>query len=205
MLLLPATGPLHRSVIVLHGYAANGAVHRDDACTFVDAHTEVVLPDAPGHGERDDGRLARIAALPDTERHAAIVGLARVWCDELPAVAAACRNRGAARVAVVGISMGGFAALGALHAPSPFDAVAALLASPVLADAERLTPARPPLLLGLAGRDAAVPPAPARTFARRYGAELCEYPESAHLMRGEDWHDLWTRTAAFVRRHLGGG
>lgn len=201
--LLPCSGPLRASVIVLHGHAARGSVHLSDAATFADPHLEIVLPDAPGHGERDDGRLARIAALPGEKRIEAILDLAREWCGELPALAAACRRRGAARVGVVGISMGGFAALGALQQPCPFDAVAALLAAPALVDAARTTPGAPPLLFGLAGRDEAVPPAAGRRFARAYGAELHEYPESGHLMRGDDWADLWAHTATFLRRWLG--
>lgn len=201
---LPCRGPLRASVIVLHGYAAAAAVHLGDGGSFVDAHTEVVLPDAPGHGQRDDGRLAAIAALPEARRFAAILELAREWAAELPDLAVRCRERGARRIGLVGISMGGFAALGALAQPGPFAAVAALLAAPALVDPAAVTAGQPPLLLGLAGRDAAVPPAPGRRFARDYGAELHEYPRSEHLMRGEDWCDLWRHTAAFLRRHLGG-
>lgn len=202
-LLLPARASCpHSSVIVLHGYSARGAVMLGDAEALRGEHTEVVLPDAPGHGARDDGTLARIGALPDGERHAAILDVARQWRDELSLLVVRCRQRGARRVALVGISMGGFAALGALAAPCPLVAVAALLAAPTLVDDAAITPGCPPLLLGLAGRDIAVPPQPGRTFASRYGAELLEYPESEHLMRGEDWCELWARTVGFVRRQL---
>lgn len=192
-------GALRRSVIVLHGYSSHGRVHHDDGQTFVDEHTEVVLPDAPGHGAREDGRITRIGELPDEQRHAAIVAIAREWVGELPALVARCRSRGSTRIAVVGISMGGFAALGSLADSCPFDAVAAVLAAPTLLDG---VPQGPPVLLGLAGRDQAVPPEPGRRFARDYGAELHEYPDSEHFMREADWHDLWARTAAFVMRHL---
>jgi pimeloyl-ACP methyl ester carboxylesterase len=198
---IPCPDPVRASVVVLHGYGASGSVHRTDGRAFAGPHTEVVLPDAPGHGTRDDGRLARIRALPDDERLPAILDLARAWADELPDLAQACRARGAERIVLVGISMGGFAALRALAAPSPFAAVAALLAAPDLVDRDRLRPRQPPLLLGLAGRDEAVDPAPGRAFARDYGAELREYPVSGHFLREHDWHDLWSHTAAFVRRH----
>ncbi|MEZ6036364.1 MAG: alpha/beta fold hydrolase [Planctomycetota bacterium] len=202
-MVLPAlAGPTRASVIVLHGYMARGAVMLGDAEALRGEHVEVVLPDAPGHGLRDDGTLARIGALPEGARHAAILEVARQWVGELPGLAARCRARGAERVALVGISMGGFAGLAALAQPCPFAAVVALLAAPTLVDDAAITPGSPPLLLGLAGRDAAVPPAPGRAFAGRYGAELHEYPDSEHLMRGEDWHDLWARTARFVRQHL---
>lgn len=203
ILRLPCAGPLRASVILLHGYAAAAAVHVQDARAFVDAGTEVLIPDAPGHGRREDGRLETLAGLPDAERPAAIHGIAREWLSELPELVAGCRERGASRVGVVGISMGGFAALGALAQPSPFDAVAAVLAAPALVDRAALRAGHPPLLLGLAGRDSAVPPEPGRRFAEDYGAELLEYPESDHMMRGEDWFDLWDRTGAFLRRHLG--
>jgi pimeloyl-ACP methyl ester carboxylesterase len=199
---IPHVGELRGSVIVLHGYGANGAVHRGDGRAFGGDGVEVLLPDAPGHGRRDDGRLERIARLDEAPRRAAIVGLARDWIPELRRLACECRARGARRVVLVGISMGGFAALGALRPPCSFDAIAALLAAPHLIDDEQVERDHAPLLLGLAGRDQAVPPAPGRAFAQRHGAELFEYPDSEHLMRGEDWHDLWGRTAAFVQRHV---
>jgi dienelactone hydrolase len=202
---LLCTERLRASVIVLHGYSARAEVHLGDAAAFISEGTEVVLPDAPAHGHRDDGRLAHIAALPDDRRTAAIRDLARAWAAELPELYAWCRDRGAHRVGIVVISLGGFAALGALAAPSPFAAIAALLAAPTLVDRSAVTPGDPPLLIGLAGRDGSVPPEPGRHFANEYGAELLEYPDSEHMMRAEDWFDLWGRTAAFVRRHLDGG
>lgn len=202
---LATVGPVRASVILLHGYAAAGATHVADAAALLREGVEVVLPDAPGHGARSDGRLERIAALPDGRRPAAIHAIAREWMTELPGLAARCRERGAGRVGVVGISMGGFAALGALSEPCPFAAVAAVLAGPALVDDPGPPAGRPPLLVGLAGRDRAVPPEAGRRFARAYGAELHEYPESDHLMRGEDWADLWGRVADFLRRHLAGG
>jgi len=202
---LPCRVRLRASVILLHGYAARADTQLGDGAAFVGDGIEVVLPDAPGHGGREDGRLARIAALPEQQRMAAILDIAREWVAELPALAARCRERGAERVGLVGVSMGGFAALGALAEPCVFDAVVAVLAAPALVDAARLLDGRPPLLLGLAGRDVAVPPEAGRRFARDYGAELHEYPESGHFLRGEDWCDLWDRTGAFLRRHLVGG
>lgn len=206
---LPPVGSLSSSVVLLHGYAAHAGVHHADARAFVDEHTEVVIPDAPGHGRRDDGRLERIAELTGDARRRAVLEIASEWRDELPELAAWCRSRGAARVGLVGISMGGFAALGALtpgsgtshRVPNPFAAIAAVLAGPGLVDIDALPSIRPPLLLGIASRDEAVPPAPSREFARNHGAELHEYAESGHFMRGEDWTDLWARTAAFLRRH----
>ncbi|MFK7741265.1 MAG: alpha/beta hydrolase [Planctomycetota bacterium] len=200
-----ASGAPRASVILLHGYSARGLVHRGDGRAFVDDSTEVLLPDAPHHGARDDGRLNEIQSLPDELRRAAIYDIAREWSRELPSLAASCRQRGAARIAVVGISMGGFAALAALHHPTPFAAVAAVLAAPELVNVGKIQPGRPPLLLGLAGKDEAVPPESSRRFAASYGAELHEYPESDHLMRQEDWLDMWGWTVAFARRHLSGG
>ena len=195
-------GPLQSSVILLHGYAAEGAVHSADGAAFVGDYTEVVMPDAPSHGRRADGRLAMIAALPDAARPVAIHAIAREWLAELPALAMQCRERGAKRVGLVGISMGGFAALAALAHPTAFDAIAAVLAAPTLVDAAAIQPGCPPLLLGLAGRDCAVPPDPGRRFAREYGAELHEYPESEHFMRAEDWCYLWAHITAFMQRHV---
>lgn len=200
--ILPCRGEVRASVILLHGYSSHASVHNEDGKAFVSEGIEVVMPDAPGHGHRDDGRLAQIATLPDEPRLAAIHGIAREWIDELPGLVANCKQRGSSRIGLVGISMGGFSALGALAPPCPFAAIAAVLAAPALLDPTAITPGQPPVLLGLAGRDTAVPPEPGRQFASDYGAELHEYPESKHFMRGEDWSDLWSRTAAFLQRHL---
>lgn len=66
-----------------------------------------------------------------------------------------------------------------------------------------MTAGWPPVLIGLAGRDQAVPPEPGRRFAPAVGAESHEYADSDHFLRAADWADLWARTAAFLRRHLG--
>lgn len=199
---LSAAGPLRGSVIVLHGYGASGAAQAQDGRAFAAPGVEVLLPDAPGHGRRDDGRLAKLARLCDDERRRAILDIAQLWVHEVLALAADRRARGARSVVVVGTSMGGFAALGALRAPCALDAVAALLTSPELLDETDLTKTRPPVLIGVAGRDEAVPPGQAKAFAARIGAELHEYPHSEHFMRERDWLDLWSRTASFVARNL---
>lgn len=201
---LPGRGPLRASVLLLHGYMSRAAAHHQDGLPFVGDGIEVVIPDAPGHGSRDDGRQARIGALEESARHAAILDIAREWTGELHWLATRCRERGAVQVAAVGISMGGFTALATLGPSCPFDAVAAVLAAPTLTDHARLTPGRPPVLLGLAGRDEVVRPEPGREFAARYGAELHQYPESGHQMRSEDWSDLWCHVATFLDRHRRG-
>ena len=188
--------------MLLHGYLSNAAAHEQDGLALVEDGVEVIIPDAPGHGARDDGRMRRIGALPESQRHQAILEIAREWRGELAWLAARLRERGAVRVGVVGISMGGFAALAALAQPCAFDAVAAVLAAPTLVDVARVTPGKPPLLLALAGRDEVVPAQAGRGFARDHGAELHEYPESMHIMRGDDWADLWRRVGAFFVREL---
>ena len=77
-----------------------------------------------------------------------------------------------------------------------------VLTSPELLDGEDLPRDCPPVLIGVAGQDEAVPPGPAKAFAARIGAELHEYPHSEHLMREQDWLDAWSKTAEFVRRNL---
>ena len=169
---------------------------------FAARGVEVLLPDAPGHGCRDDGRLAKLAQLDDGSRRAAILDIARQWIPEVRMLAAERRARGARRIIVVGTSMGGFTALGALRAPRVLDGVAALLTSPELLDDEDLPLDCPPVLIGVAEQDEAVPPGRAKAFAARVDAELHEYPHSEHLMREADWLDLWSQTASFVRRNL---
>lgn len=65
---------------------------------------------------------------------------------------------------------------------------------------------RAPLLLLNAGKDTSVPPEAARRFASSHadrGVEYVEYPNSEHLMRPDDWDDLWRRALDFLRRQPG--
>jgi uncharacterized protein len=82
--------------------------------------------------------------------------------------------------------------------------------APVHAPERHLLPPRA-LLLANAGRDVFVPAARARAFAERlrpaYAAhperlEYVEYPDSEHFMLERDWHDLWSRSVAWLDRFL---
>lgn len=197
---LPAVGDLRASVVVLHGFRASARGQRHDGEAFLAPHVEVVMPDAPGHGARQDETLARLDRLDEARRRVAVLQLAQQWADELADLVASRREAGTARVALVGISMGGFAALARWAAKSSnVDAVASVLAGFDLVQGR----GECPLLVGLAGRDESIPVGPAEASARAAGAELHVYPDSGHFMRGEDWHDLWRTTVRFVHRHVG--
>lgn len=224
----PDAGRASAAVLLLHGLNVDKSQQVKELRALADAGFAVLCPDAPGHGERENGRLGYLEALPPDRWHEGFLELVEDQAAELPRLASWLRDEGFARVGAVGISMGACVALSASARQHCFDAVASLLGTPELrprscaAETPRLlellarAPAHRleafgdlPLLMANGGCDVDVPPDAARRFAealRRAGraADLVyiEYPESAHFMRPGDWKDLWGHAERFLRRHL---
>ena len=204
-------------VILLHGLGAAKEIQEKELVWLARAGFTGVTIDAPHHGERRTSFLAAIDAEPPGEkRQAMIIGLVREAAGEIPHLVHFFRDRGHAKVAVAGISLGGYTAFGAvLRDPLP-DVLVPLLASPDwgAAPSPHLHPerfAKLPTLAVVAGKDDVVPPGPCRLlfaalkkkYKKRAGAlQLQEYPESGHFMREEDWNDAWERIIGFLDRHL---
>jgi pimeloyl-ACP methyl ester carboxylesterase len=217
------------AVLLLHGFNVDKSHQLKELRALANAGFTVVCPDAPGHGEREDGRLGSLEAMPPERWHEGFLELVEAQAAELPKLSAWLREQGFEQVGAVGISMGACVALTtSAHQPC-FDAVASLLGTPELLPRSRArqtprleemlarAPARCleafqnlPLLMANGGRDVDVPPDAARRFAaslRRVASRAAdllyiEYPESAHLMRPGDWEDLWRHVERFLRRHL---
>ena len=221
-----ASGGGGTAVLVLHGWAASKESHAKELALLAEAGFDALAPDAPGHGERVDGRVERLEKGRRDRWHEGFLELVGAQAAEMPALAGELRERGAAKVAAVGISMGACVALSAQATYRCFDAVSSLLGTPELepratarrtrrldellarAPAKHLEAfARLPLLLANGGLDEHVPPHASRRFAKalreRFGPEACdylEYPRSGHFMRPEDWEDLWRNATRFLAR-----
>lgn len=97
------------TVLLYHGFTRSKELDSNLACMLAQVGLRAVMPEAEGHGARFDGDSAgRLRRFWD---------IVRCSIDELPALRTALVTRGWTaddQVAVAGLSMGGFIALGAL-------------------------------------------------------------------------------------------
>lgn len=215
-----------RAVVVLHGLGASAEVNRTELDSLARAGFAAVGVDAPHHGARRDGWLDDMATLRDASTHERFLRLLLEFVPEVSRVIDHLVAEGHGPIGVVGISMGAYTALAVARADPRVAATVSLLGSPdwrpvhgevtasmapLLAQAPVHAPletARAPLLLVTAGRDTAVPPDAARAFAGALRGQrdvgYLEYPESEHLVRPDDWADLWGRTLRFLEDRLSG-
>ncbi|HOT29545.1 MAG TPA: alpha/beta fold hydrolase [Candidatus Ozemobacteraceae bacterium] len=216
---------ISRVVIVAHGLGVDKEVQRPELERLARAGFIAVCPDAPHHGERRDGLLERLDASTGTERHERFIGMVSEAASELPLLIDHFRHSLGGRVAVAGISMGGFTTFASfLHDPRP-DVAILFLASPDWRTPDQrlagLPPKGPvcnpdrffpvPLMAVTAGCDTVVPPDETVSFmetlrplyAAAPGSLLhAGYPSSGHMMRENDWDDAWERAILFLNEHL---
>jgi hypothetical protein len=217
------------AVVVLHGLGADVDVQRKELISIAAHGLTAVGIDAPHHGARRDGWLDEYWRLPPEQSHPRILRLVREATPEVSRVIDHLLWEGHGPIGLVGISMGAYTGLAAAAQDPRIRATVSILGSPdwaprrgpvtdemreLMAHAPVHRPtdvARNPLLLLNAGRDESVPPNRARDFAQRLSEQhpglalhvsYVEYPESEHLMRPDDWNDLWRRTLGFLCRHL---
>ncbi len=217
-------------VLVYHGLGANKEVQRPELTSLAAAGFVAVGVDAPHHGERQDGRLDRLASAA-ADPHYEVMRIVDRAASEIPAIVSFClRSYPGCNVGVSGISLGGFIAYGAVVADSRIKACVPIIGSPDWSSTEgpnsremqKLLPRSPvnfpdrfapcALLAANAGKDTSVPPQAARKFCKTLKSyynngsadrlQYIEYPESEHLMRESDWKDLWRQTLAWFEQYL---
>lgn len=224
---LCAGNPEHHSVvIVLHGLECYKEKQRAELERLSAAGFFAVALDAPHHGERTDGTLDIFRRLSGLERYHFLLASVLQHASEVAGLVAELRKK-YAKVAVMGISMGGHTVFALLRYANRPDLLAPFLATPDFRtrDLDVRLPVSPvettgpadhiaevfpaPLFMVTAGSDSVVSPVAARAFYQRLlplyvsGPELLEYheyPESDHLMKPEDWYDAWNRFLARLRR-----
>jgi dienelactone hydrolase len=133
-------------------------------------------------------------------------------------------------VGITGISLGGFISFAAVPVENRLAAAVPILGSPdwdhrdgraadpFLLNLMKHSPVRSPesfapcaVLACNAGKDVQVPPHAAREFVRKLEPfysdcperlKYLEYPESEHMMREQDWVDLWQHVTGWFAQHL---
>ena len=204
-------------VLWFHGLGAGKDVHRPELERVAAAGFLAVGVDAAGHGERRLPDLDERIAAPLEDARRTMLELADATAAEVPAVVRRLAGDGladAGRVALVGISMGGYLVYRAVMTHPPVRAAVAILGSPEWpGDA---SPHRRPeafhwvaLLSVTAERDANVPPAAARRLHRELAANhpdprrvrYVELPGAQHLMSAEHWATAMDETLRWLTFH----
>lgn len=212
-----ARGPLPL-VLWLHGFRSRKEDNRDELARLADAGLLAVGVDAVAHGARTPADVEARRAASAGGAYPVMLALAIATADDVPAVVRALVDEGladAARVGVVGISMGAFAAYRAVRVAPGLRAAVAVLGSP-----EWPHPESPhhdagafhhvALLQVTAERDESVPPDAARRFHAALAAahpapahvRYVELAGAPHLMDAAAWERAMDETRRWLVRHL---
>lgn len=222
----PRPGP---AVVVLHGLGANADSQRWEMNALARWGLSAIGVDAPHHGSRRDAWLDEMEWLGPPESHARLLHAIRESAHDVSRVIDHVVHEGHWPIGIAGVSFGAYTALTVAAQDSRVQATVSILGSPdwtpregpitdeireMMGHAPVHRPwdcARNPLLLLNGGRDSVVPPHWSRDFARTLwdwhpalGSHVgyVEYPESEHMMRQQDWDDVWSRSLGFLRRTL---
>ena len=210
----PGTSAPLPTVLWFHGLSVDKETHRKELERIAGAGFLAVGVDAAGHGER---RLPDLDARIDVSREETIrfmLGLVEETAREVPGIVKALVEEGLAdaeRVALVGISMGGYLVYRALLEESPVRAAVAILGSPEWPRPDsphhQLDAFRRVALLSItAENDENVPPGPARELHRRLGeserAHYVELPGAVHLICEDDWERTMEEMLRWLALHL---
>lgn len=207
-------------VIVLHGLGVSKEVQIPELQRLMATGHFAIAVDAPHHGERKDGYLQLMDNQPtEYEKHLMMLKIVFQQAVEVEAMVDFYQKQGK-KVAVVGISMGGFTTFALLRGKTRPDLCAPFLASPDFrcpnrpdkmpesimekaGPADYLDEAFPtPIFMINGGQDNIVSSSHAKNFhlklQKRYSKEpqrldFHEFPESEHFMRPNDWYAAWEK------------
>jgi hypothetical protein len=212
-------GPAHEAirrgaVLFFHGLNGSKEVHERELDLFAEHGLFAVGVDAVGHGERRYPDFSARFAADNPHVPMNFLEIVRASAREVPILIDALVARHGAdptRVGIGGASLGGFISYSAILEDRRLRAAVPFIASPEwelpLPESPHLRPEcffPVALFSQTAGRDEVVNPTAAREFHTRLGPLYAqaperlryrEFPESAHMMRHEDWLEA-TRDAA---------
>ena len=214
-------------VFVLHGLNVCKETQIPDIENLSQRGFTAISIDAPHHGERKDGYLEILNSSSKRKSHQLLLGIIQRQAAELEELIKYYKNVQKKKVAVIGISMGGFTAFASLRQQIKPDLCIPFLASPDWRDPEKLeSEARSPLEIAgpadypeevyptplfivNAGKDTTVNSKASREFysdLKNYYKQqperlkYIEYPDSDHMMRPNDWFDAWDIVVSWLRK-----
>jgi dienelactone hydrolase len=215
-----AANPPWPAVLWFHGFTADRNASRPELGALARAGFLAIGIDAVGHGARRLPDFDHHFSGPRTETDRRFLELVTATVAEVPGLFDNLRDAGLAderRLAVAGVSMGGYISYGAVVADRRIQAAVPLLGSPEwpYLDSPHFHPDRffPTALLSIAsGADTDVPPENARAFHRvlkeRYRDDpdrLCyiEIEGAPHMMHPADWARAVREAVGWIARFCG--
>jgi dienelactone hydrolase len=205
-------------VLWFHGFGVDKETHRKELAQLAEAGFLAAGMDAAGHGARRLPDLAERQAAPRAQALRTMVQFAARTADDVPGVIRALAEDGSAdadRVAVAGVSMGGYVVYRAAVVEPSLRAAVSILGSPAWPDGggpdgDLDALARTALLSITAERDENVPPDAARALHRRLSdahpdarQRYVELPGAVHLMSAEHWNATMDETLRWLALHSG--
>ncbi len=208
-------------VLFFHGLNGSKEVHERELILFAEHGLFAVGVDAVGHGERRYPDFGARFDPGNPRLEEEILDVVQATAREVPALLdALVSTHGAdpARLAIGGASLGGIITYTALVAEHRLRAAVPLIASPEWKlplpasphlHLERFFPAA--LFSQAAGRDEVVRSSDTRRFHERLQPFYAqaperlryrEFPESAHMMRHQDWEEATEDAAEWLVRFL---
>lgn len=205
------------AVLLFHGLRTSKESLEAESRALEAAGLAPILVDAPHHGAR---RSAFLDTMPDTstaEGQRRLLVILREARDEVPALVDGLLAQGHPRVAIMGVSMGGFIALAAATVEPHLSAIVSILGSPewwgepdAPIHSPDAFPPRPLLMLNGA-RDENVSPEGARALAlalrpryeaqRRDDALVHREWDVPHFVPAEVWREMIAEATAFLRQY----
>lgn len=208
------------TILFYHGFTASKESGQKEFYSLASRGFLVVGLDNVGHGAR---RYPDFEVRFGTDNAHAwehhFLEAVRSTADETPRVIDALLQRGLAHpdhLGISGISMGGYITYGAVLRDRRLRVAAPILGSPVWKAPD--SPHRRPeqffpvaLLSQTAGRDRTVLPQYARDFHWHLGSHYhaspdrqryIEFPNSEHMMNGDEWDQLWENVLRWFEAHL---
>lgn len=204
------------AVLWFHGFGVDKETHRAELERLASAGFLAMGVDAAGHGERRLPDLDARQAAPREEALRTMIELASRTADEVPEIVRVLAGEGVAdagRVAVAGVSMGGYLAYRAAVVEPGLRAAVALLGSPAWPNGDsphlHLDALSRTALLSVTGEcDENVPPDATRELHRRLSAEwpgsrqrYVEMQGAEHLVNGEQWDRAMDEMLRWLAQH----
>jgi dienelactone hydrolase len=208
-------------VLFFHGLNGSKEVHERELILFAEHGLFAVGVDAIGHGERRYQDFAARFDLSNPRLEEEFLGVVQATAREVPTLLDALVTRyGAdpARLGIGGASLGGYITYTALVEERRLRAAVPLIASP---EWNLPRPASPhqhldrcfpvALFSQTAGQDEVVRSSDTRKFHERLEPfytqaperlRYREFPESAHMMRPQDWEEATRDAAAWLVRFM---
>lgn len=215
------------AVLLYHGLRADSASLEREGKWLASAGFTAILPDAPHHGARRSDVLASMPDALSPDGHRVLLRILREARDEISRLVDYALSQGHEKVAIAGVSMGGFIALAAGAAEPRLSAIVSILGTPdwtprdghvpddlaaAVAESPHLVPERfvpRPLLCLNASHDESVRPGPMREFVARLrphyemGRIIHREYDCEHAVPEPAWADMWMTTVGFLARFLG--